>query len=76
MSNIQQDRKACVKLSKGIFCVLITLMKLLNTSADFSAYVAGILMPPCLGTLTFLQYQKTSLLEMEPRACVIIWSSD
>lgn len=32
-----------MKFSKGIFSILITLMKLLNTSLAFSAYVAGIL---------------------------------
>lgn len=68
--------KACVKFSKGIFYILIMLMKLLNTSSDFSAYVAGILMPACLGTLTFLQYQKTLALEMGLRAHMSIRSDD
>lgn len=73
MSNVQRDGKACVKFSKGIFCVLITLMKLLNTSSDFSVYVAGIFMPLCLGALTFLEHQKTLPLEMGLRA---LWPKD
>lgn len=76
MSNMQRDGKACVKFSKGIFCVLITLMKLLNTSSDFSAYVAEILMPLCLGALTFLQHQKTLPLEMGLRALMSVWPND
>lgn len=32
-----------MKFSKGTFSILIMLMKLLNTSSAFSAYVAGIL---------------------------------
>lgn len=35
MSNVQRDGKACVKFSKGILYVLITLMIFLNTSSDF-----------------------------------------
>lgn len=33
-----------MKFSKGIFSILIALMKLLNTSSAFSSYVAGTLL--------------------------------
>lgn len=73
MSNVQGDGKTCVKFSKGIFYVLITLMKLLNTSSDFAAYGVGISIAPCLGALAS-QHQQVFPSEMGLRVLRSVWS--
>lgn len=65
MSNMQQDGRACVKFSKGIFYILIILMKLLNTSSDFSVHVAWGFYDSLFGHSDFSSLHKDTSLRSE-----------